>query len=289
MLNYINILRPHHWVKNILVFIPLLVSHEINDLTLKYSILAFISFSLIASCGYIFNDIVDLKSDKLHPYKKKRALASGKITKLQSKLIIIFLLLAVTLISSQINLEFFFTVATYFLLTIIYSISIKKKIILDIIILSIFYTIRIYAGSQATGIFISTWLLTFSIFFFFALATIKRQTELVYLVKKKKTNIKGRGYKITDLPIITIMAVCAGYLSIVTLAFYINSEEVIKLYSNPVFLWGVCFVLLYWITRIIFVANHGLMHFDPIIYASKDKVSYICLIIILFFITASII
>ena len=92
MLNYINILRPHHWVKNILVFIPLLVSHEINDLTLKYSILAFISFSLIASCGYIFNDIVDLKSDKLHPYKKKRALASGKITKLQSKLIIIYLI-----------------------------------------------------------------------------------------------------------------------------------------------------------------------------------------------------
>ena len=253
MINYINILRPHHWVKNILVFIPLLASHEINDLTLKYSILAFISFSLVASCGYVFNDIVDFRSDKLHPYKKKRALASGKITKLQSKLIIILVLFAATLVSSQINLEFIFTVVIYFLLTIIYSICIKKKIILDIIVLSIFYTIRIYAGSQATDIIISTWLLTFSIFFFFSLATIKRQTELVYLVKKKKTTIKGRGYKISDLPIITIIAICTGYLSIATLAFYINSEEVIKLYSNPVFLWGVCFVLLYWITRIIFV------------------------------------
>jgi 4-hydroxybenzoate polyprenyltransferase len=177
----------------------------------------------------------------------------------------------------------------YFLLTVIYSISIKKKIIIDIIVLSIFYTIRIYAGSQATGIFISTWLLTFSIFFFFSLATVKRQTELIFLSKNRKTNIKGRGYKITDLPIINIMAVCSGYLSIVILAFYINSEEVIELYSNPDFLWGVCFVLLYWITRIIFVASRGLMHFDPIIYASKDKESYICLIMILFFITSSVI
>ena len=289
MFNYIYILRPHHWVKNILIFIPLLASHEINDLTLKNSIFAFISFSLIASCGYVFNDMIDLKSDQKHPYKKKRPLASEKVTKLQSKLIIIFLLFAVTLISSQINLEFFLTIVIYFLLTVVYSISLKKKIILDIIVLSVFYTIRIFAGSQATDIFISTWLFTFSIFFFFSLAAVKRQTELVYLVKNKKTKVKGRGYKVTDLPIITMMALCSGYLSIVILAFYINSDEVIKLYSNPYFLWGVCVVLLYWITRIIFIASHGLMHFDPIIYASKDKISYICLIIILLFITVSII
>tara|TARA_B100001057_G_C22861191_1_gene954562 strand:- start:2116 stop:2985 length:870 start_codon:yes stop_codon:yes gene_type:complete len=289
MLNYIHILRPHHWVKNILIFIPLLASHEINDLTLKNSIFAFIAFSLIASCGYIFNDMVDLKSDKINPYKKKRPLASGKVTKSQCKLIIIFLLFAVTLISVQINLKFLCTVIIYFLLTVIYSIILKKKIILDIIVLSIFYTIRIFAGSQATDILISTWLFTFSIFIFFSLAAVKRQIELVYLVKIKKTNVKGRGYKVTNLPIITMMAICSGYLSIVILAFYINSDEVIKLYSSPYFLWGVCFVLLYWITRIIFTASSGLMHLDPIIYASKDKISYICLIIILFFITASII
>lgn len=289
MLEFINILRPHHWVKNILIFLPLLASHEINNLTIKYSILALISFSLIASCGYIFNDFIDLKSDKLHPYKKKRAIASGKVTKLQSKVIVIFLLLAAILISEQINLQFTLTILVYFFLTIVYSIIVKKKIILDIIFLSTFYTIRIYAGSQATDIFISTWLFTFSIFFFFSLASVKRQTELVFLSINKKTILKGRGYEIADLPIITMMTICSGYLSIFILAFYINSEDVIKLYSNPQYLWAVCFVLLYWITRIIFVSKRGLMHFDPIIYASTDKVSYVCLIIILFFITVSVI
>ena len=289
MLNYLNFLRPYHWIKNTLVFIPMLASHQINDLSLKYSLLAFLSFSLIASCGYVFNDIIDLKSDKLHPYKKNRLLASGKVTKLESKFIIFFLLIFVILISSLINIKFSIIILIYFLLSLIYSFNLKKKIILDIIILSLFYVLRIFGGSQATDIYISPWLISFSIFFFFSLAAIKRQAELVQTIKYKKRQIKGRGYKIEDLNIITSIALCTGYLSIVILAFYINSEEVLKLYSNTFFLWGVCFVLFYWITKIIFAANHGFIYTDPVIYAITDKISYLCGFIILFFITMSII
>ena len=199
MLNYFNFLRPYHWIKNTLVFIPMLASHQINDLSLKYSLLAFLSFSLIASCGYVFNDIIDLKSDKLHPYKKNRLLASGKVTKLESKFIIFFLLIFVILISSLINIKFSIIILIYFLLSLIYSFNLKKKIILDIIILSLFYVLRIFGGSQATDIYISPWLISFSIFFFFSLAAIKRQAELVQTIKYKKRQIKGRGYKIEDL------------------------------------------------------------------------------------------
>mgnify|MGYP001028614549 CR=1 FL=1 len=289
MLNYFNFLRPYHWIKNTLVFIPMLASHQINELTLKYSILAFISFSLIASCGYIFNDIVDLKSDKLHPYKKNRLLASKKVTKLESKFIMLFLLIFAFFISSLINIKFSFIILIYFLLSLIYSINLKKKIILDIIILSLFYALRIFGGSQATDIFISPWLISFSIFFFFSLSAMKRQAELVQTIKHKKKEIKGRGYRTEDLNIITSIALSTGYLSIAILAFYINSEEVLKLYSNSLFLWGVCFVLFYWITKIIFAANRGLIYIDPVIYAVTDKISYFCGIVILFFIIMSII
>ena len=128
----------------------------------------------------------------------------------------------------------------------------------------------------------------FCYIFFFSLAAVKRLAELVYLVKNKKNKTAGRGYKAIDLPIINSMSLCSGYISIVVLAFYINSPEVIVLYSNPNYLWGICCVIFYWITMIILVANRGNMLHDPVIYASTDKVSYICLFLILFFLTAGI-
>jgi len=288
MVKYFYILRPHHWVKNLLIFVPILASHNIDETSLIYSFLAFICFSLIASSGYIFNDIIDFNSDKYHPLKKKRLLAAGKISKAECYKIILLLTFVSIIISSQINVNFTYIILIYLISSFIYSKYLKKIIILDIFVLSIFYTLRVYAGSEATNIFISVWLFAFSTFFFLSLAAVKRQIELANSIKIKKTQIKGRGYTISDLPIVSTIAVCSGYISIVIFVLYINSPKIIKLYSNPEFLWGICFILLYWITRLIFLAGKGSVHYDPIVYATKDKSSYICLAIIGLFLIAGV-
>ncbi len=289
MLLYLKFLRPYQWVKNFLIFIPILSSHQINEVSLKNSILAFISFCFVSSAGYIINDIFDYKSDKNHPYKKKRPYASGKIKKLDAVILIISLL-ALTLLTSflHLNFKFLLTVLTYFILTSIYTIYLKQINILDIITLSGFFTLRIYGGSQATDISISLWLLAFSVFFFFSLAAVKRQAEIVNTLKIKKLNIIGRSYNVNDIKLITIVGLISGYISIIILTFYIKSNEVTKLYSNPNFLLGCCVVLFYWISRIVYVTNKGFMHYDPIIYAFTDKQSYVCLILILLLVTVSI-
>ena len=288
MLKLLNFLRPHHWIKNFLIFVPIIASHQLDIITVKNSFLAFISFSLIASCGYIFNDLLDVNTDKLNPYKKKRLFAIGGISVKQSLIVILILLSISILISFKINFQFFLILFFYFIFSILYSYLLKKIIVLDILVLSSFYNLRIFAGSLATEITISLWLFSFATFFFFSLAAVKRLTELTYIIKNKKNKIEGRGYKAIDLPIINLMSLCSGYISIVVLALYINSPEVMILYSNPLYLWGICCVLFYWITMIIMEANRGNMHHDPVIYASTNKVSYICLLTILLFLIAGI-
>ena len=228
------------------------------------------------------------KQTNLILIKKKRLFASGSINLTQSLIVILILFSISIFFSIKINTQYLLIIILYFFSSIFYSYLLKKIIILDIIVLSSFYVLRIFAGSLATDIKISLWLFSFATFFFFSLAAVKRLTELVYLIKNKKNRITGRGYKAIDLPIINSMSLCSGYISIVVLAFYINSPEVIVLYSNPNYLWGICCVIFYWITMIILVANRGNMLHDPVIYASTDKVSYICLFLILFFLTAGI-
>ena len=145
--------------------------------------------------------------------------------------------------------------------------------------MSTFYTIRVLAGSQATNITISSWLLSFLVFFFLSFATLKRQIELVYL----KKNIKNRGYLARDLATVSIMSFCSGYISILILILYINSPQANILYQNIDYLWGIILVLLYWITKINFKAGRGLIHYDPLLHVVKDKESYICLGAILIF------
>tara|TARA_B100000575_G_C23113504_1_gene643453 strand:+ start:74 stop:940 length:867 start_codon:yes stop_codon:yes gene_type:complete len=288
MFLYLKYLRPYQWVKNFLIFIPIISSHQINEVTLKNSILAFISFCFISSVGYIINDIFDFKSDQNHPQKKNRPYASGKVTKSESIILIIILLTLVFLTSLNLNLEFLLTVLMYLILTTIYTVYIKQINILDIITLSGFFTLRIYGGSQATDIAISIWLLAFSVFFFFSLASVKRQAEIVNALKEKRSYLIGRGYNIKNIKLITSAVLISGYISIIILIFYINSTEVIKLYKNPNFLFGCCIVLFYWISRMAFVTHKGFMHHDPIIYAFTDKQSYVCLILILLLITMSV-
>ena len=282
IIHIFKIIRPHQWVKNVLVFTPLLMSHNFDFNNLILSLKAFIIFSLIASSIYVINDIVDLKSDQNHPFKKYRPLAAKLITVNHCKILILILLALVTVLLLNVNKEFIMIIISYFILSNLYTFFFKKIVIIDLLILSLLYTSRILGGGYIADTSTSLSLLLFSVFFFTSLAAVKRLIELVNIIKFKKKRIHGREYTIKHKKMIYWIAILTGWISILVLIFHINSPVVIKQYSFPDILWIICFVMLFWISRIIYVSNKGQIKDDPIVYAISDKISYLCLAIILF-------
>ena len=282
IIHIFKIIRPHQWVKNVLVFTPLLMSHNFDFNNLILSLKAFIIFSLIASSIYVINDIVDLKSDQNHPFKKYRPLAAKLITVNHCKILILILLALVTVLLLNVNKEFIMIIISYFILSNLYTFFFKKIIIIDLLILSLLYTSRILGGGYIADTSTSLSLLLFSVFFFTSLAAVKRLIELVNIIRFKKKKIHGREYTIKHKKMIYWIAILTGLISILVLIFHINSPVVIKQYSFPDILWIICFVMLFWISRIIYVSNKGQIKDDPIVYAISDKISYLCLAIILF-------
>ena len=165
-------------------------------------------------------------------------------------------------------------------MTLAYSINLKRRAVVDVCVLAGLYTMRIIAGGVATGLELSVWLLAFSIFFFFSMAAIKRQAELVDLAERGKLEVSGRGYSVKDLDIISMMSIGSGYMSILVMALYVNSPQVVELYATPAALWGICFILLYWISRMAIITHRGHMDDDPVLFAAKDRNSRICAIVI---------
>lgn len=281
---FVKALRPHQWLKNSLVFFPMLTAHQLDGATFLLSLLAFISFSLIASSVYVLNDLLDLAADRSHPRKKNRPFASGSIPIVYGTWMAAVLLLLGAAFAVSISVDFLLTMATYYLLTMAYSLNLKRRIVIDICVLASLYTTRIVAGGMATGIPLSVWLLAFSVFFFLSLAAVKRQAELIDSEQRGNLKANGRGYHIDDLAIISMIAIGAGYISVLVMMLYVNSPAIVQLYSHPEALWGVCGVLLYWITRTVMVAHRGHMHDDPVVYAAKDRTSQLCLLITLGFV-----
>ncbi|MBV1885800.1 MAG: UbiA family prenyltransferase [Parvibaculaceae bacterium] len=273
-------IRPHQWLKNALVFLPMLVAHQFEFPVFLQSVAAFIAFSLVASSVYILNDLLDLSSDRAHPRKCKRPLASGSLRIAHGLWLAPILLLAGASISFWLGENFSLVMLGYYTVTLVYSLYLKRRLIIDICTLATLYTLRIIAGGAATDIPLSVWILAFSIFCFFSLATIKRQAELVESAARGKLKATGRGYHVEDQPIVAQMATASGYVSVLILALYINSPAVSELYSQPLALWGICLVLLYWISRMVMVTHRGEMHDDPIVYAVKDRTSQICFVVI---------
>jgi len=281
---YIKAVRPHQWLKNVLVFLPMLAAHQLDAATFLLSLLAFVCFSLVASSVYVLNDLLDLAADRVHPRKKSRPFASGSIPIAHGTWMAGGLLFLGGLLAINISPAFLLAMATYYLLTMAYSLNLKRRIVIDICVLAGLYTARIIAGSVATGIPLTVWLLAFSVFFFLSLAAVKRQAELIDNAKRGSLKVSGRGYHLDDLPIISMIAIGAGYVSVLVMTLYVDSPAVADLYAHPEALWGVSTVLLYWITRTIMMAHRGHMHDDPVVYAAKDQISRICLLIILGFV-----
>lgn len=273
---YIKALRPHQWVKNILVFVPIFLAHQLDMVTLFMGLLGFVAFSLTASSVYVINDLLDLDADRVHPRKCKRPFAAGTVPIRHGTGMAAGFLGAGALLSLIVGPVFLLVLALYFAATTGYSFYFKRRMVIDICVLSGLYTMRIIAGGVAAGIGLSVWLLAFSVFFFFALAAIKRQAELVDNAKAGKLAPSGRGYRVDDLAIVSQMSIASGYVSVMVLALYINSPSVSLLYGSPPVLWGICLVLLFWLSWVAMVTHRGEMHDDPIVYAVKDRISRIC-------------
>lgn len=274
---WLRALRPHQWLKNLLIFVPILASHVFIPLVFVESLFAFVAFSLAASSVYVLNDLLDLSADRAHPRKRFRPLAAGAIPIGKASLLVPVIFAIAFVIALGIGPEFTIALLIYFALTLGYSLHLKQRTIIDIWVLAVLYTIRILAGAAATGIVPSVWLMAFSIFFFFSLAAVKRQAELVDLAARDEDETRRRGYQRDDQLLIAMMAIASGYVAVLVMALYIRTPFVASLYSSPPVLMGICLILLYWISRVVMMTHRGMMHDDPIIFALRDRVSLACL------------
>jgi 4-hydroxybenzoate polyprenyltransferase len=280
---WIKAIRLHQWAKNLLIFVPLLASHKINDPQLFFNgILAFIFFGLCASHVYLFNDLIDINHDRKHPNKRFRPLASGLITT-SSALIISVILIVISFAGALYTLPINFSLALliYYCLTFIYSTILKRLIIIDVIALAALYTMRIVAGIFAFQSEFTFWILAFSMFIFLSLALVKRYAELYqHRQQKQQHSLHGRGYCTNDLEMISSLGASAGYLAIMVLALYIQDKNVANLYSNPQIIWLACPIMLYWVSRIWLLTHRGQMHDDPLVFTIKDPASWLVGIIL---------
>lgn len=269
-------LRTHQWVKNILLFVPLILAHEVSNAGLIVrALFAFVAFSLCASSIYIINDLLDLDKDRVHPHKKYRPLAAGAV-QIKTGLLMIPALLGVSLLISNLFLEFLFTILLlfYFGINCAYSLYIKQVLIADVILLTGLYTFRILSGGIATNISISPWLFAFSTFFFLSLAFMKRYSELYMMRKNRQRHIAGRAYTLSDLTLLRSIGPASGYLSVLVFTLYIDSSTVKELYLRPMLLWLIAPFMLYWTTRLWFLAQRGEINDDPLVFTVKDPMSY---------------
>jgi len=271
---YVRAMRPHQWIKNLLVFVPLAAAHELGNLVLLgQAILAFVAFGLCASSVYLLNDLLDLPADRSHTRKRSRPFASGTASVKVGAVLVPCLLAAAAGLATILPTAFLAALALYYVTTLAYSFSLKGKVMVDVLVLAGLYTLRILAGAAAVAIAPSFWLLAFSMFLFLSLAMVKRYSELLELMGAGKKSAKGRGYEVTDLVTVQSLGAAGGYCAVLVLALYINSENVHIGYVRPEMIWLLCPLLLYWISRMWQKAGRGEMHDDPIIFAFKDRIS----------------
>jgi len=269
-----RVFRAHQWMKNVLLFVPLLAAHQLTNLEAWFTLaLAFMSFSLCASSVYITNDLLDLESDRLHPRKRGRPFASGQVPAWLGVVLAPLLLISSAALGVYISKSFFFWLAFYFILTSVYSWLLKRLILVDCLALAMLYTLRIVAGAAVVNMDVSFWLLAFSVFLFLSLAFVKRYAELNTKLLNDSEKIHGRGYYASDAPLIQMLGVGSGYASIIVLTLYLNSDAVLKLYRTPEFIWGTVPIMLFWISWMWIQAHRGNMHDDPLVFAVKDKAS----------------
>ena len=274
-LDCLRALRPHQWVKNVLVFAPLIAAHRIDTGSWATAMGLFLALSACASTAYLFNDLVDLPHDRGHRSKRYRPLAAGTAPLLPMAGIGAVLaaggLAAAFLLSAEAGL----CVLVYLVATLAYSLWLKRKLFIDIVALAGLYELRVIAGSVAVSVSLSAWFLAFFMFVFLALAAVKRQSELRALGGSPPPRVAGRAWTVEDLPALTALGASSSFASAVVLALYIQSPETSELYARPEALWPICPLLVYWLGRMALLANRGSVDDDPVVFAITDRTSWL--------------
>lgn len=269
-------LRVYQWVKNILLFVPLLLAHETSDPTrLLDVVLAFVAFCLCASGVYVLNDLVDLDADRKHPTKRFRPLASGVLALHSARALIPILFLSGFAVGFIVGLPFFWWLLAYVVATTFYSLKLKRVVLLDVLLLAGLYAVRVQAGATAADVPLTPWLIAFALFLFMSLAFLKRYVELRDSTDDASTVIAGRGYKPSDAVFVANAGPAMGYISVLVFILYVNGPSVQSLYEHPLRLWLLVPVLVYWVSRMWFIAHRGEMHDDPIVFTARDPHSYV--------------
>lgn len=273
----VHALRPHQWVKNLLLFVPVVLDHKLfNASVMAKAGTAFLAFCCAASSAYILNDILDREADRRHPSKRHRPFASGVLSPALGLAVVPGLLgIAYALTWGALPLRFVELLTLYVVLTTGYSLYLKRIAVLDVLLLAGLYTLRVLAGIAAAHVRFSAWLLAFSMFLFLSLAFLKRYTEVSAMEGAAGAAVGGRGYIRGDREWLGTMGGASGYLSVLVLALYINSEQVVALYRSPLILWLACPLLLFWTSRMWLLAHRGRIHDDPIVATVRDPMSYV--------------
>lgn len=275
---YVKLLRPHQWVKNFLVFVPAITSQSFYEIdTLTTLALAFFSFSLLSSTVYVINDFSDRHSDRTHPVKRHRPIASKTVRAIPVILLTVSMFAVSLFISRIIGLSFFVVVLIYLAVSSSYTFYLKRVPVMDVTVLSLLYSLRIVAGATALGLRVSFWLVSFSFFFFLSLAILKRVIELSRYKSSGTENelISGRGYVASDFDVLRMVGVSSGLISVLVFALYLESEDFATLFPNPLVVWPCVPILLYWFSRIWILSGRGELNEDPVLFAVKDRQSII--------------
>ena len=270
-------LRPHHWVKNVLVIVPLAAAHQFLNLELEARVaLAFVAFSLCASGQYVLNDLLDLAADRVHSTKSKRPLAAGTLSRRAGVILMVLTWTGAALAAAPLGIAFGGILAAYLVMMLAYSWRLKHIAILDAIVLGAGYAARVAAGGVAVAIRPSAWLINFCVCLFFSLALVKRYGELAKNRDRDGPCAQARGYLGVDLPFVAMFGIASGYLAVWVLAMYLTTETPARqIYDRPVFISLTGMLLAYWISHLWLVANRGKLTDDPIVFALRDRVSRI--------------
>ena len=266
-------LRPRQWLKNLLVFIPMLAGHAISSESMLQSLAAFATFCMCASSAYLLNDALDASHDRLHKTKRHRPMAAGTLSLRAGLIASALLALAALLAAAQQSSAFFTALLVYFCATLLYSFFLKRLMGLDVLVLASLYVMRIVGGGAATGIDPSVWLLAFSFFLFLGLALLKRHSELADLLASGKVDVPGRGYSTSHTRVVGVLGMLASVCAALVFVLYIGSATVAQMYPHRLRLWFAVPMLLAWLARLWTLSYQRRIHEDPLFFVSKDPVS----------------
>jgi len=280
-LAYLKMIRVHQWLKNLLIFLPMVGAHRLGSAdSLLRATLAFAAFCLCASAVYVINDLLDLDADRQHVRKRDRPLAAGRIPVAHAIVAAPLLLAGALALALLLPPALLLVLGAYFVMTMAYSLRLKRQVIVDVLLLAALYTMRLLAGAVATSVVASFWLLAFSMFLFLSLALVKRYSELKVTLAQSQQAAAGRGYRVDDLPVLMALGVSAGMAAVLVLALYINDPETRRFYPSTRWLWLVPTLMLYWVSRVWMKTHRDEIDDDPVVWAVRDWQSLLTVVLL---------